>query len=113
LLDFLSKFSQAKTLRGVACLLMKKIISIFGLAGILAGCMPLPMSLGLSGWSYLISGKGPTDHLISETVNRDCAVFRLVIGQKPCRPFDDGRLSHIWAALQVDGLYAGAEPGQS
>lgn len=89
---------------------MKKIISIFGLAGILAGCMPLPMSLGLSGWSYLISGKGPTDHLISETVNRDCAVFRLVIGQKPCRPFDDGRLSHIWAALQVDGLYAGAEP---
>ncbi|MEK9595409.1 MAG: hypothetical protein VW057_05570, partial [Rhodospirillaceae bacterium] len=25
------------------------------------------------------------------------------------RPFDDGRLSHIWAALQVDDLDAGAE----
>jgi hypothetical protein len=85
---------------------MRNVLSAFILGGLLSGCMPLPISLGLSGFSYIVSGKGPADHVISQTVNRDCAAFRLIVGQEPCRAFTDNQQSHLWAALQVDGVNA-------
>ena len=85
---------------------MRNVLSAFILVGFLSGCMPLPLSLGVSGFSYIVSGKGPADHVISQTINRDCAAFRLIVGQEPCRAFTDNQQSHLWAALQVDGVNA-------
>ena len=54
-----------------------------------AGCvMPLPLtiaSLAAGGVSYAVSGKGIADHALSAVVSRDCATWRMLQGQPPCR----------------------------
>ena len=81
---------------------MSKTLTIIFIAFTLGGCIPLPISLGVSGWSYLISGKSPTDHLISQTINQDCKILRLAVGKEPCAAFTNGERSLVWAVLRGD-----------
>ena len=81
---------------------MSKTLTVIFLAITLGGCIPLPISLGVSGWSYLVSGKSPTDHLISQTINQDCKILRLAVGKEPCAAFTNGERSLVWAVLRGD-----------
>lgn len=81
---------------------MSKPLTVIFLAIALGGCIPLPVSLGVSGWSYLVSGRSPTDHLISQTINQDCKILRLAVGKEPCAAFANGERSFVWAVLRGD-----------
>ena len=90
---------------------MSKTLIVIFLAITLGGCIPLPISLGVSGWSYLVSGKSPTDHLISQTINQDCKILRLAVGKEPCAAFTNGERSLVWAVLRGDRERAAAISG--
>ncbi len=54
----------------------------------LGGCLPLPITIAtasFSGVSYLASGKSTTDHVLSATFEKDCALTRPVLGEPVCR----------------------------
>lgn len=62
---------------------------VLGVSAAIAGCAALPPivqmgSLALSGMSYLVTGKGPSDHVISAVAEQDCALLRVVRGQPIC-----------------------------
>lgn len=46
-------------------------------------------SYAIDGVSLLVSGKSVSDHAISEIAGEDCAMWRLVTLDAPCRPWDD------------------------
>jgi len=56
---------------------------------LLAGCGLPPAVMIASyvadGVSYLVTGKSVTDHGISETTGRDCATWRLIKFESPCK----------------------------
>lgn len=92
---------------------MSKTLYVIFLAITLGGCIPLPISLGFSGWSYLVSGKSPTDHLISQTINQDCRILRLAVGKEPCAAFTNGERSLVWAVLRGNRESAAVTSGAS
>jgi cell division septation protein DedD len=66
------------------------LLSLFVLAPVaLSGCAIPPAitiaSYVLDGVSYAATGKSVSDHGISAVTGRDCATFRLLKGQNPCR----------------------------
>lgn len=59
------------------------------IAAAMAGCASVPAavkfgSLALSGASYLATGKGTTDHLISAIADEDCALLRIIQSRPVC-----------------------------
>ena len=74
---------------------MKIILSI-GILLLVSGCAFWPFGLFPSwGWlaaditSYATTGKTTTDHAISIVAAKDCALFRLVKGEKICVKSND------------------------
>ena len=70
----------------------------------LSGCTAIPSAFDLVSWSttafsYAISGKSPSDHLLSEVVEKDCVVSNVAFGKKMCVDPD-----HIPAAQGSQGL---------
>lgn len=60
----------------------------------LSGCATMPsafeqVSWLLSGGSYLTTGKGPSDHVISYLVKKDCSLFRTLSLKPVCIPITD------------------------
>ncbi|MGQ0657653.1 MAG: SPOR domain-containing protein [Chromatiales bacterium] len=56
---------------------------------LLAGCASLPASvqiasLAATGVSYLATGRGPSDHLVSAIIEKDCALLRIVRNRPIC-----------------------------
>lgn len=52
-----------------------------------SGCATLNLvSFGASGISYLVSGKSLSDHVVSAMKKEDCAMHRVLKGQKTCIP---------------------------
>jgi hypothetical protein len=73
---------------GVAVRRVRKGL-VIGMVAALAGCAALPPvvklgSLALSGMSYIVTGKGPSDHVISAVAEQDCALLRVIRGQPVC-----------------------------
>lgn len=67
---------------------MKRNLVIALLPLALGGCLPLPIAIAttaFSGISYLTSGKSTTDHVLSATMEQDCALTRPVFGEPFCR----------------------------
>ncbi len=59
-----------------------------------SGCAAIPpvfsqASWALSGASYMTTSKGPSDHVISLAVKKDCSLFRLLKLQAICRPVSE------------------------
>jgi hypothetical protein len=55
----------------------------------LCGCTALPPAvklgtLALSGMSYIVTGKGPSDHVISAIAEQDCALLRVIQDRPVC-----------------------------
>lgn len=55
----------------------------------LCGCAALPPAvklgtLALSGMSYIVTGKGPSDHVISAIAEQDCALLRVIQDRPVC-----------------------------
>ena len=67
----------------------------------LSGCaIPPAIAIGsyaADGLSYLVTGKSVSDHAISEVVGEDCATWRMVKLENPCREYEEGEGS-IFAA---------------
>jgi hypothetical protein len=64
-----------------------RILLLLGVAAPLLSCAGLPPaiqfgSMALTGMSYVVTGKGPSDHVISAFTDQDCALLR-IIGSKP------------------------------
>lgn len=71
-----------------------KALSGLILAGTLAGCASPAVfvaSQAASGVSYLTTGKGTTDHLISVALEEDCALHRAIRGNAVCQPRAEDR----------------------
>ena len=70
----------------------------------LGGCLPLPITIAstaLSGISYLTTGKSTSDHVLSATMEEDCALTRPVFGEPVCRevgPDGEGRTNAVTVA---------------
>lgn len=67
---------------------MKRSLAVALLPLALGGCLPLPITIAstaFSGISYLTSGKSTTDHVLSATMEQDCALTRPVFGEPFCR----------------------------
>ena len=71
------------------------ILIIVTLSAVCAsGCAAIPpafsqASWALSGVSYVTTSKGPSDHVISYAVKKDCSLFRLIKLQVICKPVTD------------------------
>ncbi|MDP5213433.1 hypothetical protein ORJ66_10310 [Pseudoalteromonas tunicata] len=51
----------------------------------LTSCATLELvTFGITGISYVATGKSLTDHAISTVMSQDCALYRVIIGQKAC-----------------------------
>lgn len=76
---------------------MKRVILAAVVPVFLSGCLPFPIAIAttsLGGLAFLTTGKSSTDHLISATFEKDCAVFRVVTSGEMCQeigPNGEGR----------------------
>ncbi len=70
-----------------------RFILLGALATVLAGCvLPPAVAIGsyaADGLSYLVTGKSVSDHLLSEVVGEDCATWRMIKLENPCREYED------------------------
>jgi hypothetical protein len=62
---------------------------VFMLSGLLAGCASVPLSVTIAtqvaeGVSYVATGKGGTDHILSAVLEQDCALYRAIKGAPVC-----------------------------
>ena len=68
---------------------------VFGLPLMTAACgVPLAVtavSYGADGASLVATGKSTTDHLISMSSEKDCALFRMAQGKPVCMDREDGK----------------------
>ncbi len=60
----------------------------------LSGCASIPAALQqaswvLSGGSYIATGKGPSDHVISIVVKKDCSLLRILLLKPICVPVSE------------------------
>jgi len=84
---------------------MRRGLLIVALPLILGGCLPLPIAIASStfaGISYLTSGKSTTDHVLSASIDKDCALARSVFGEPICReigPDGEGRTHSVTVAV--------------
>lgn len=63
-----------------------KLCSYLIIIFLLTGCATLKLvSLGISGISYLTTGKSLSDHAISVMAEQDCALHRVVLDEMVCR----------------------------
>jgi hypothetical protein len=67
---------------------MRLAVSLLVLAG-LNGCAVLPPAVlyaaySATGVTYITTGKGPLDHLVSEVREEDCAFLRVMQNGKIC-----------------------------
>lgn len=76
---------------------MKRLLMFGALPFVMVGCvpiMPLPISIvtsGLSGLSFLATGKSTTDHVISAANGQDCAMHRVAFGDAICKNYGAGQ----------------------
>ena len=79
----------------------KVAIAALPLMFVVGGCLPLPITIAstaFTGISYMASGKSTTDHVLSATMNQDCALTRPVVGEGFCRdygPNGEGRTAAL------------------
>lgn len=89
---------------------MKRFILLGAMPLLMAGCIPLiplPISIvssGLSGISFLATGKSTTDHVISAANRQDCVMHRVAFGEEMCRNYQAGE-------YRPDTRYSSQFPG--
>lgn len=74
-----------------------KWICLLCAPAVIAGCVSLPASvqiasLAVSGISYVATGKGPSDHLLSAIIDKDCALLRIVRSRPVCIEPESGTM---------------------
>ena len=75
---------------------MFKFVWLSGLVFLLSGCAFLAIppavtiaSYAADGISYIFTGKSVTDHALSSLAGEDCAMWRMIRLENPCRPKED------------------------
>ena len=69
---------------------MKNFLIIIIVSFLLTGCIPFLSFFPNWGWlavdgtSYITTGKSTKDHALSFAMNQDCAMYRIVKGEKIC-----------------------------
>lgn len=62
-----------------------RCVSLVSCIALLGGCATLDfLSLGVSGVSYIVTGKSLSDHMISAFKQEDCAMHRALQGEQAC-----------------------------
>lgn len=93
---------------------MKRRLALAALPLLVGGCLPLPITIAstaFSGISYVSSGKSTTDHMLSATMEQDCALTRPVFGEPFCRdvgPNGEGRTVAVAVAAYPGDRDGGA-----
>ncbi len=97
---------------------LTRVSSLIVVAVLLSGCGLPPaisiISYALDGISYLASGKSVSDHALSVVTERDCALFRAVMGTPICRDnVEDATgataLAAVTGAVEFQGFARGTE----
>lgn len=87
---------------------------------LVSGCALPPVialaSYATTGFSYIASGKGPSDHALSAMVEKDCALHRVVMNKDVCReqgdPMGDGAVIAAAGGSDSKGVHLeGVTPG--
>lgn len=70
----------------------------------LSGCISIPPILDYASWaisgiSYVATGKGPSDHAISNVMKKDCSLFRVLRLKPICIPVDENTNKSLLARL--------------
>ena len=77
-------------------------ITVLGLTALLvSGCLPPVLQVAswtVSGVSYMFSGKGVGDHVLSLATEQDCATWRVLQGKRICVDYDK-QYENGWAAV--------------
>lgn len=68
------------------------ILSAFAVSGCALPPAIEVATLVLGGSSWLVTGKGLSDHAVSAAVDKDCAMVRPVLGQRFCMTHDEAAL---------------------
>lgn len=83
-------------------------ISVIGLALLVSGCGLPPaivaFTYAIDGFSYVSSGKGMSDHVLSAAIDQDCAIFRAVQGKEICHDNAQTHGETMIASGSDDGL---------
>lgn len=91
-----------------------RFILLGALATVLAGCvLPPAVAIGsyaADGLSYLVTGKSVSDHLLSEVVGEDCATWRMIKLENPCREYEDEDGDSMMAEEDAKTEIAAFEP---
>jgi len=83
-------------------------VGIAALPLMLGGCAAVPPLVGavayaVDGFSLLVSGKTTTDHAVSALAEQDCRLWRLIMFEPACQPFDEN-------AIAIAAIEAEAQP---
>ncbi len=73
---------------------------------LMSGCAGVPITItaasyAVTGFSLLGTGKTPSDHVLSAALDQDCAVWRVMVQDRPICA-DDGATGEVFAEA-VDG----------
>ena len=79
---------------------MKQILVVVTVGFLLQGCAFWPTFLSFPNWGWMAqtgtdvlvtaeTGKSITDHAVSAVTNKDCALIRLIKGEKVCQMTND------------------------
>lgn len=70
----------------------------------LAGCISLPpivnyASWAISGFTYVTTGKGPSDHAVSSIMKKDCSLLRALLMKPICIPVNVDTNKPLWVVM--------------
>lgn len=81
--------------------MLLRIAVLGGTALLLSGCLPPVLQVAswtVSGVSYMFSGKGVGDHVLSLATEQDCATWRVLQGKRICVDYDK-KYENGWEAV--------------
>lgn len=81
--------------------MLLRIAVLGGTALLLSGCLPPVLQVAswtVSGVSYMFSGKGVGDHVLSLATEQDCATWRVLQGKRICVDYDK-QYENGWEAV--------------
>ena len=82
-----------------------RLLSLFWCVVVLNNCAVMAaippavqfLSTGTSVVSFATTGKGPSEHLLSAMIEKDCAIYRVVTEDDICLEIEDGAIKQKYA----------------
>ena len=90
---------------------MKNFLIITIVSFLVTGCLPFLSLFPNWGWlaadgaSYIATGKSTKDHAISYAMDQDCAMYRIIKGEKICHISNDKMVDIMYSMECEDFIF--------